>query len=134
MMIARTAATCTPALRAATRTVPTTARLYSSSASKSQSNLGLYLSLAGVAGIGSWFALGGFNGDLKSKITEIRADSGEPALNKDEWRSFKIKEVHPYNHDSSMCVVANQLCSRDSLWLAVGSCPDLGAACEDRCA
>ncbi|WFD35810.1 cytochrome-b5 reductase [Malassezia cuniculi] len=107
-MFVRTASACTPALRhAATRTLPTAAsatRMYSSAAPKANSNTGLYFSLAGVAGIASWFALGGFNGDLRSKLAEIRADSGETALNKDEWRSFKIKEIRPYNHDSSIYV------------------------------
>lgn len=83
-------------------------RLYSTpSQSKplAQSNVGLYLSLGGAAGIGAWYAMGGLNGDLKSKIQEIHADGGsDVALDKDEWRTFKLKEVRPYNHDSSLYV------------------------------
>lgn len=105
-MFLRAASTCTGATRfAASRMAPNAARMYSSSAPKAQSNTGLYLSLGGLAGIATWYSLGGFNGDIKNKLAEVRADAGEPALSKDEWRSFKIKEIHPYNHDSKIYVI-----------------------------
>jgi hypothetical protein len=44
------------------------------------------LSLAGLAGLGAWYSLGGF-GDVKPIATE-----GKSALNKDEWREFTLRE------------------------------------------
>lgn len=97
------------------------ARKYSTPSNPTQSsNTGLYLSLGGVAGLGLWYAMGGFNGDIRSKLSEIRADDGEAALSSDEFRPFKLKEVKPYNHDSSIYVF--ELPDKKKSGLFVASC------------
>ena len=58
------------------------------SANAPSSNLGLYLSAGGVAGLGAWYAMGGFNGDIRSKIQQVNADSGDVALSGDEFLSL----------------------------------------------
>ncbi|CAO1635608.1 unnamed protein product [Parajaminaea phylloscopi] len=85
----------------------TTARTYASAPASSSSNLPLYLSLGGLAGLGGWYALGGF-GDAnaaKEKVKDSVPSSltaGAPvALSKDAFKEFKLKEVKPYNHDSA---------------------------------
>lgn len=80
------------------------ARQYSTPTNKAQSNTPLYLSLGGIAGLGLWYAMGGFNGDIRSKLDQIHADDGENALSPEEFRPLKLKEVKPYNHDSSLYV------------------------------
>lgn len=48
--------------------------------------------------------MGGFNGDIRSKLEQISADGGDVALSGEEFRALKLKEVRPYNHDSSFYV------------------------------
>ena len=80
-------------------------RAYSTpTSSTKQSNLPLYLSLGGIAGIGAWYAMGGLDGNLKAKISELNADDGDVALSSQEFRELKLKEVRPYNHDSALYV------------------------------
>ena len=71
---------------------------------KASSNTGLYLSLGGLAGIATWYGMGGFNGDIRSKLQKINADSEDVALSNEEFRALKLKEVRPYNHDSAFYV------------------------------
>ncbi|WFD19112.1 cytochrome-b5 reductase [Malassezia caprae] len=72
---------------------------------QASANLSLYLSLGGLAGMGAWYAMGGFQGDIRSKLQQIHADSGsDVALSNEEFRPLKLKEVRPYNHDSSFYV------------------------------
>ena len=82
-------------------------RTYASAPSSggSSSNLPLILGGAGVAGLGAWVLMGG-NSDGAKKAAGSVANAvpgvGAPAaLNKDEWREFKLKEIIPYNHDSA---------------------------------
>ncbi|WFD43170.1 cytochrome-b5 reductase [Malassezia psittaci] len=106
------------------------ARQYSTPSKSAQSsNTALYLSLGGAAGLGLWYAMGGLNGDLRSKLSEVRADDGEPALNKDEFRSFKLKEIQPYNHDSAVYVF--ELPDNKKSGLSVCSCLVVRGAGED---
>lgn len=71
---------------------------------QTSSSVGLYLSLGGLAGLGAWYAMGNL-GDIRSKVQQIHADSGsDVALSNDEFRPLKLKEVRPYNHDSSFYV------------------------------
>ena len=109
----RTTSACTTSLSAVRASMKSAARpvqymrQFSSgktSANAPSSNLGLYLSAGGVAGLGAWYAMGGFNGDIRSKIQQVNADSGDVALSGDEFRALKLKEVRPYNHDSSFYV------------------------------
>ncbi|WFD01527.1 cytochrome-b5 reductase [Malassezia obtusa] len=80
-------------------------RQYSTPSAPARSNnTALYLSLGGMAGLGLWYAMGGLNGDLRSKIDAIHADGGDVALSSQEFRPLKLKEVKPYNHDSSVYV------------------------------
>lgn len=88
----------------------TGARTYASGPSKAaESNIPLYLSLAGVAGLGATYALGGFSPaaakDAKAQGKEegVAAvlQGAQGALSKDQFKDFKIKEIRPYNHDSS---------------------------------
>ena len=74
-------------------------RLYSTGSQPKNSNTPLYLTLGGIAGIGAWYGLGGFDG--KSKFGQVKADGGA-ALDGNEFRGFKLREVKPYNHDSSV--------------------------------
>ena len=74
-------------------------RLYSTGSQPKNSNTPLYLTLGGIAGIGAWYGLGGFDG--KSKLGQVKADGGA-ALDGNEFRGFKLREVKPYNHDSSV--------------------------------
>jgi len=103
---------CTPSLNAvrssmkqAVRPAPQLRTFSSRTTSKASSNVSLYLSLGGLAGIGAWYATGGFQGDIRSKLQQIHADSGsDVALSSEEFRPLKLKEVRPYNHDSSFYV------------------------------
>ncbi|WFD25866.1 cytochrome-b5 reductase [Malassezia nana] len=71
---------------------------------QTSSSVRLYLSLGGLAGLGTWYAMGNM-GDIRSKVQQIHADSGsDVALSNDEFRPLKLKEVRPYNHDSSFYV------------------------------
>lgn len=67
--------------------------------SGSSSNLPLILALGGVSGLGAWYYLGGF-GD-KTPSLSVPLPSGPVALDSKEFREFTLKEVRPYNHDSS---------------------------------
>ena len=67
--------------------------------SGSSSNLPLILALGGVSGLGAWYDLGGF-GD-KTPSLSVPLPSGPVALDSKEFREFTLKEVRPYNHDSS---------------------------------
>jgi cytochrome-b5 reductase len=70
------------------------------------SNLPLYLGLGGIAGLGAYWGLGGLNGsppkvsgkDVKEALSPTSVSG---ALSKDKFIDFKLKEVIPYNHDSS---------------------------------
>lgn len=84
--------------------ISTQVRQYSATPSKKESNSGLYLALGGLAGIGAWYAMGGFNGDIKQKISQISADNGEPALSNSEFRPFVLKDIKKYNHDSAFYI------------------------------
>lgn len=83
-------------------------RTYASAPSSggSSSNLPLILGGAGVAGLGAWVLMGGMGSADAKKAAGSVANAvpgvGAPAaLNKDEWREFKLKEIIPYNHDSA---------------------------------
>lgn len=62
-------------------------------AQQASSNMGLYLSLGGLAGIATWYGMGGFNGDIRSKLQKINADSEDVALSNEEFRALKLKEI-----------------------------------------
>ncbi|PWN93030.1 ferredoxin reductase-like protein [Acaromyces ingoldii] len=65
--------------------------------SSSSSNTPLILALAGVGGLGAWYAMGGF-GD-KPSVPGTGSVTG--VLDKNAFKEFTLKEVIPYNHDSS---------------------------------
>jgi cytochrome-b5 reductase len=67
------------------------------------SNLPLILALGGLGGFGAWYYMGGF-GDQKSAAAikaAVPSSIGGGALNPKEFIEFTLKEVIPYNHDSS---------------------------------
>ncbi|KAK0556129.1 hypothetical protein OC846_001348 [Tilletia horrida] len=89
------------------------ARTYATApASGSQSNTPLYLALGGLAGLGAWYATGGFGPAEKQKaknaaqqaVSSASSQLKEAALTKDAFTEFTLKEVKPYNHDSSTFV------------------------------
>lgn len=63
------------------------------------SNLPLILSLAGVGGLAAFYGLGGF-ADAKQQVKAV-GGVAPGALDRKEFKEFTLKEVHPYNHDSS---------------------------------
>lgn len=71
-----------------------------SAAKGSSSNTPLILSVLGVAGLGSWYAMGGF-GDGKPGAGGSVGSAAAGALDKNAFKEFVLKEVKPYNHDSS---------------------------------
>ncbi|PWN52216.1 ferredoxin reductase-like protein [Violaceomyces palustris] len=91
-------------------------RTYATEAGKpsggKESNTPLFLALGGLAGLGAWYAMGGF-GDGKqvpAKVQEKGQDLAQKAeqavgaggaLRKDAFVNLTLKEVKPYNHDSS---------------------------------
>ncbi|PWN25675.1 ferredoxin reductase-like protein [Jaminaea rosea] len=104
-------------LRSASASTRQSVRGYASapSSGSSTSNLPLLLGGAGVAGLGAWVLMGG-NANGVPSASDAKAAAGKAAaavpgvggaasaLNKDEWREFKLKEVVPYNHDSATFV------------------------------
>ncbi|KAK0530677.1 NADH-cytochrome b5 reductase [Tilletia horrida] len=93
---------------------PALRRAYASgpAASGSSSNTPLFLALGGVGGLGLWYALGGFGPADKEKAKQAAQQAvsaaskqvKEAALTKDGFVDFVLKEVKPYNHDSSTFV------------------------------
>jgi cytochrome-b5 reductase len=107
----------------------------SSAASGASSNLPLILGLGGLAGLGGWYYLGGFQSADKAKKNAVAlkdeaeskaksaadsvkgaagsaaaaAGSVTGALNKDAFKEFTLKEIKPYNHDSSTSVLPSLL-------------------------
>ncbi|KAE8264698.1 hypothetical protein A4X09_0g6884 [Tilletia walkeri] len=87
-------------------------RTYASAApSGSSSNTPLYLAAGGLAGLAAWYGLGGFGPankekakDAAHKVASAVGQAKEAALNKDAFVDFVLKEVKPYNHDSSTFV------------------------------
>jgi len=88
-------------------------RTYASAApSGSNSNTPLFLALGGVGGLGLWYSLGGFSSVDKDKAkaaaqqaaSSVSSKVKEAALAKDGFVDFVLKEVKPYNHDSSTFV------------------------------
>lgn len=78
------------------------------SAGGSSSNLPLILGLGGIAGLGGYYYLGGMN-DPKAaaqKATNVvqGVTGAAGALDKNAFVDFKLKEIKPYNHDSSTWV------------------------------
>lgn len=71
----------------------------SQAAASGSSNLPLILGLGGVGGLGVYYYLGGFQGEVKKP--ELPKALSPGALNKNEFKEFTLKEVKPYNHDSS---------------------------------
>ncbi len=101
------------AARSSIRSKAPVARHYATEAGKPSggSNLPLVLALGGVAGIGAWYSLGGFNdpkkaaNEIQEKGKEVAVDARNTvegtALNKDKFTEFTLKEIKPYNHDSA---------------------------------
>lgn len=79
---------------------PASQARFVSTSRPSRSSMGLYLSLAGLAGLGGWYAMGG---SQSAPLGKMAAEEAK-ALSSEEFRPFKLKEVRPYNHDSSMYV------------------------------
>ncbi|CAD6921565.1 unnamed protein product [Tilletia controversa] len=88
-------------------------RTYASAppSSGSNSSVPLYLAAGGLAGLGAWYGLGGFGPANKEKaqaaVDKVQSAVGqakEAALSKDAFVDFVLKEVKPYNHDSSTFV------------------------------
>jgi hypothetical protein len=73
----------------------------SQAAASGSSNLPLILGLGGLGGLGAWYYMGGFGGDVKKPELPKALSIGGGALNKNEFKEFTLKEVKPYNHDSS---------------------------------
>ncbi|EST08009.1 Oxidoreductase, FAD-binding domain protein [Kalmanozyma brasiliensis GHG001] len=118
------------AARSSLRSQAPAARSYATEAGKPSggSNLPLILGLGGIAGLGAWYSLGGFDDPkaAKSKIQEKGKEAadkakgavdqakgavdsakgavGSGALNKDKFLEFTLKEIKPYNHDSATLV------------------------------
>lgn len=67
----------------------------------SSSNMPLILALGGLSGLGAWYYMGGFDGDIKKPEVSLPKALSPGALNKNEFKEFTLKEVKPYNHDSS---------------------------------
>lgn len=67
-------------------------------AKESSSNVPLILSLLGVGGLGVWYSQGGFG---PAKSNGVAAPSGPGALDPQNFKEFTLKEIRPYNHDSS---------------------------------
>ncbi|SJX64026.1 probable NADH-cytochrome b5 reductase 2 [Sporisorium reilianum f. sp. reilianum] len=105
------------AARSSLRSKAPAVRQYATDAGKPSSggsNLPLVLALGGVAGIGAWYGLGGFDDPKKAtnKIQEKGKEAADKAkgvveggaLNKDQFVEFTLKEIKPYNHDSATLV------------------------------
>ncbi|CDU25307.1 related to MCR1-cytochrome-b5 reductase [Sporisorium scitamineum] len=104
------------AARSSLRSKAPAVRQYATEAGKpsGSSNLPLVLALGGVAGIGAWYGLGGFDDPKKvsNKIQETDKEAADKAkgaveggaLNKDQFVEFTLKEIKPYNHDSATLV------------------------------
>jgi hypothetical protein len=67
----------------------------------SGSNLPLILGLGGVGGLGAWYYMGGFDGQVKKPEVSMPKALQSGALSKSDFKEFTLKEVKPYNHDSS---------------------------------
>lgn len=104
------------AARSSLRSQTPAVRQYATEAGKPSggSNLPLVLALGGVAGLGAWYSLGGFDDPKKvsNKIQEKGKEAVDKAkeagqstaLNKDQFVEFTLKEIKPYNHDSATFV------------------------------
>lgn len=104
------------AARSSLRSKASAVRQYATEAGKPSggSNLPLVLALGGVAGLGAWYSLGGFDDPKKAsnKIQEKGKEAVDQAkgvveggaLNKDQFVEFTLKEIKPYNHDSATLV------------------------------
>lgn len=104
------------AARSSLRSKAPAVRQYATEAGKPSggSNLPLVLALGGVAGLGAWYGLGGFDDPKKAsnKIQEKGKEAVDQAkgaveggaLNKDQFVEFTLKEIKPYNHDSATLV------------------------------
>lgn len=67
----------------------------------SNSNIPLILALGGLGGLGAWYYMGGFDGkkpEMPKAVAEVMTPG---ALNSKEFKEFTLKEIKPYNHDSS---------------------------------
>lgn len=104
------------AARSSLRSKAPAVRQYATEAGKPSggSNLPLVLALGGVAGLGAWYSLGGFDDPKKAKnkvqekgqeaVDQAKAAVSGAALNKDQFVEFTLKEIKPYNHDSATLV------------------------------
>ncbi|PWZ03696.1 NADH-cytochrome b5 reductase 2 [Testicularia cyperi] len=111
------------AARSTLRSQAPAARGYATEAGKPSggSNLPMILALGGVAGLGAWYSLGGFDDPkaAKAKLEQKGKEAAEQAkgavdhaksaasggaLNKDQFVEFTLKEVKPYNHDTATYV------------------------------
>lgn len=104
------------AARSSLRSQAPAVRQYATEAGKPSggSNLPLILGLGGIAGLGAWYSLGGFDDPKKAtnKIQEkgkevadqAKGAAQSTALNKDQFVEFTLKEIKPYNHDSATFV------------------------------
>lgn len=104
------------AARSSLRSQAPAVRQYATEAGKSsgESNLPLILGLGGIAGLGAWYSLGGFNDPKKASnkiqekgkevVDQAKGAAQSTALNKDQFVEFTLKEIKPYNHDSATFV------------------------------
>lgn len=104
------------AARSSLRSQAPAVRHYATEAGKPSggSNLPLLLGLGGIAGLGAWYSLGGFDDPKKAanKLQEqgkhaadqAKEATQSTALDKDKFVEFTLKEVIPYNHDSATFV------------------------------
>ncbi|KAI5119717.1 hypothetical protein M0805_001431 [Coniferiporia weirii] len=84
---------------------------------KKQSNLGLYLAGAGIAGLGAYTYL---QSTEKAAKVEVKPVQEKSPLNPDAFIDFKLKEVIPYNHNTSKFVF--ELPDGQASLLPVASC------------
>lgn len=78
---------------------PKAAAAAATAAAGSSSNVPLVLALGGLGGLGAWYYMGGF-GDQKPGVPGLAATK-PGALDRQEFKEFTLKEIKPYNHDSS---------------------------------
>lgn len=73
---------------------------------KSSNNTGLYFLGAGIAGIGAYIYLTGGPASLKSSTSTIKpkATNTQSPLDPNAFQNLKLKEVIPYNHNTSRSV------------------------------
>lgn len=79
----------------------------SSPSPQSSNNLPLLLGLGGLAGLSGYiYFYGGLSGATKGKVGDVQnaISSQLGVLDKKEFKEFVLKEVRPYNHDSSTFV------------------------------